>query len=217
MPRIDDENMHENVRRLLKDLPKVNASQSFETELSHRINNIEQKKEKWSWISLIFSPRLVPSAALAVTTVIIILLLKPQVDQTEEKFHISPQLREEKIDVKIESQPDAKKEKINLDYRQRSKNKSIEVTSEPQSAENKFEDEISAPTEASVQNQPAVKNKMENIPRSVSPDLKNDHTGKEGVQKFQIMENETKPMDMLKEKIDTTRDSSKNRRKTNKF
>lgn len=217
MPRIDDENMHENVRRLLKDLSKVNAPQSFETELSHRISNIEQKKEKQSWVSLIFSPKLVPSAALAVTAAIIILLLKPQVNQTDDKFRVSPQLREEKIDVKIESQPDAKKEKINLDYRQRSKNKSIEVTSEPQSAEDKFEDEISAPAEAPVQNQPDVMNKMENIPRSISPDLKIDHTGKEGVQKLQKMENETKPMDMLKEKIDTTRDSSKNRRKTNKF
>lgn len=217
MPRIDDENMNEKVRRLLKDLSKVNAPESFETELSRRINNIEHKKEKRSWISLIFSPKLVPSAALAATAVIILLLLKPQIDQTEEKFNISPQLKEEKIDERIELQLDPKKEKINLDYRQRSKDKSTDVTSESQVTEDKLQEEILAPIEAPVQNQPAVMNKMEVKPQPVSPNVKIDNTGKVEVPKFQKTEDESSPIEMLKEKIDTTKDSSKNSRKINKF
>lgn len=217
MQRIEDENMNKQVRGLLKDLSKVNAPESFETELSRRINNIEHKKEKRSWISLIFSPKLVPSAALAAAAVIIFLLLKPQIDRTEEKFHISPKLKEEKIDEKREFQPDTKKEKINLDYRQGSRDKSIDVTSEPQRAEDKFQEEISAPLEVPAQNQPAVMNKMEVKPQPVSPNIKIDNTGKAEVQKFQKNETESKPIEMLKEKIDTTKDSSKNSRKINKF
>jgi len=217
MPRVDDENMNEKVRKLLKNLSKVNAPESFETELSSRINNIEHKKEKRSWISLIFSPKLVPSAALAATAVIILLLLKPQIDQTEEKFNISPKLKEEKIDEKREFQPDTKKEKINLDYRQGSRDKSIDVPSESQGVEDKFQEEISAPIETPAQNQPAVMNKMEVKPQPVSPNVKIDNTGKADVPKFQKTEDESSPIEMLKEKIDTTKDSSKNSRKINKF
>ena len=68
--------MNEKVTRLLKDLPKINAPSNFETELSRRINQEGQRKEKTSWFDKIFSPKLIPSAALAVTVVIILFLLK---------------------------------------------------------------------------------------------------------------------------------------------
>lgn len=97
MSRIKDENMNEKVTRLLKDLPKINAPTNFETELSRRINQEAQIKEKTSWFDKIFSPKLVPSAALAVTVVIILFLLKGTVGDVEDPFQIMPKLREEQI------------------------------------------------------------------------------------------------------------------------
>jgi len=97
MPRLEENNMNENISRLLKNLPKINAPSNFEYELSKRINQSEQRKEKVSWFDKIFSPKLIPSAALAVTTVIILFLLKGNVNETEDPFQIMPKLREEKI------------------------------------------------------------------------------------------------------------------------
>ena len=95
MPRLEDDNEFEKIKRLLKDLPKVNAPSNFENELSRRINQGEQTKEKESWFDKVFSPKLVPSAALAVTAVIILFLLKGNVSDAEDPFQIIPKLREE--------------------------------------------------------------------------------------------------------------------------
>ncbi len=97
MSRINDENMNEKVTRLLKDLPRINAPSNFESELSRRINQDGQIREKASWFDKIFSPKLVPSAALAVTVVIILFLLKGTVGDVEDPFQIMPKLREEQI------------------------------------------------------------------------------------------------------------------------
>jgi len=95
MPRLEDDNEFEKIKRLLKDLPKVNAPSNFENELSKRINQGEQTKEKESWFDKVFSPNLVPSAALAVTAVIILFLLKGNTPDVEDPFQIMPKLREE--------------------------------------------------------------------------------------------------------------------------
>ena len=95
MPRLEDDNEFEKIKRLLKDLPKVNAPSNFENELSRRINQGEQTKEKESWLDKILSPKLVPSAALAVTAVIILFLLKGNVSDVEDPFQVMPKLREE--------------------------------------------------------------------------------------------------------------------------
>src|SRR4030067_2332722 len=95
MSRLEDDNKFEKVTRLLKDLPKVNAPSNFENELSKRINQGEQTKEKESWFDKVFSPKLVPSAALAVTAVIILFLLKGNTPDVEDPFQIMPKLREE--------------------------------------------------------------------------------------------------------------------------
>jgi len=97
MPRLEDDNMNEKISRLLKDLPKINAPPNLEYELSKRINQSEQRKEKVPWFDKIFSPKLIPSAALAVTTVIILFLLKGNVNEAEDPFQIMPKLREDKI------------------------------------------------------------------------------------------------------------------------
>ena len=95
MPRLEDDNEFEKIKRLLKDLPKVDAPSNFENELSKRINQGEQTKKKESWFDKVFSPKLVPSAALAVTAVIILFLLKGNVSDVEDPFQVMPKLREE--------------------------------------------------------------------------------------------------------------------------
>lgn len=97
MSRLEDDNKFEKVTRLLKDLSRVNAPSNFENELSKRINQGELTEKKESWFGKILSPKLVPSAALAVTAVIILFLLKGNGTDAEDPFNIIPKLREDQI------------------------------------------------------------------------------------------------------------------------
>jgi hypothetical protein len=97
MSRLEEDNRNEKITKLLKELSKIDAPSNFETELSRRINQGDQKKEKKSWFDKIYSPQLIPSAALAITTVIIIFLLKGNINDTEDPFQIIPKLRTEPI------------------------------------------------------------------------------------------------------------------------
>lgn len=96
MPRLEDHNKFEKVTRLLKDLSKVNAPSNFDNELSKRIRQSEQSKKKEPWFDKIFTPELIPTAALAVTAVIILFLLKGNTTEAEDPFSIIPKLREDK-------------------------------------------------------------------------------------------------------------------------
>lgn len=97
MSRLEDDKKFEKVTRLLKDLSKINAASNFETELLRKINQGEMGKEKESWFDKVFSPKLIPSAALALTAVIILFLLKGNVNDIEDPFQTMPKLREEPI------------------------------------------------------------------------------------------------------------------------
>lgn len=97
MKSLDDGNKFEKVTGLLKNLKKINAPSNFETELYRKINQADQKSEKEFWFDKIFSPKIIPSAALAVTTVIILLLLKGNANNGEDPFQLIPKLREEQI------------------------------------------------------------------------------------------------------------------------
>jgi hypothetical protein len=95
MSRLENDNINTKVTRLLKDLPKVNAPSSFENELLKRINQGERTSEIESWFNKILSPKLVPSAALAVTAVIILFLLKGNSSDAEDPFQVMPKMRSE--------------------------------------------------------------------------------------------------------------------------
>lgn len=94
---IDDEKKYKQVINLLKNLPKVKTPANFESELNRRIRFNEPLKIKESWFDKIFSPKLIPTAALAVTTVIILFLLRGNFSDVEDPFQIIPKLREEFI------------------------------------------------------------------------------------------------------------------------
>lgn len=97
MSRLEGDNRFEKVTRLLKNLSKVNAPSNFENELIKRINQGEQTEKKESWFYKVLSPKLVPSAALAITAVIILFLLKENSSDAEDPFQMIPKLREDKI------------------------------------------------------------------------------------------------------------------------
>jgi hypothetical protein len=217
MSSIEDENIHKRISRLLKELPKVNAPLNFESELSRRINLGEQRKKKQSWIEKILLPKLVPSAALVVTAVIIFLLLKPQVDQTVKKIPVNPQLNKERLDEKIDLLHETKREKPNIDNEQKDQSKFLDISSEPQGAGEKSREEISVPLEVPAENQHSMMNKLEGTPPPVSSEAKTENVGREGIQMLQKTDREPGAIKMLKEKVDSTKDSSKNSRKINKF
>jgi hypothetical protein len=95
MQNLDDDKRFENVRGLLKNLIKVKASSHFDSELMKRIRQTEEVKSKQSWLDKIFSPKLIPSAALAVTAVIILFLLKNNMNDIDDPFQSIPRLRED--------------------------------------------------------------------------------------------------------------------------
>lgn len=97
MSTFDEKNMNEEISRMLKSLPRINAPVNFDNELSKRINTDTTKIEKESWFDKIFSPKLVPSAALVVTAVIVILVLRNGGTEIEDPFQVLPKLREDKI------------------------------------------------------------------------------------------------------------------------
>jgi hypothetical protein len=93
----DEKNINEEISRMLKGLQKIKAPANFETKLSRRIDEIDKKIEKENWFDKIFSPKLVPSAALVVTAVIVILVLRNGGTEIEDSFQVQPKLREDKI------------------------------------------------------------------------------------------------------------------------
>ena len=95
MQNLDDDKNFEQVRGLLKNLTKVKAPARFDLELMKRIKQTEEVKLKLSWLSKIFSPKLIPSAALAVTAVIILFLLKNNMNDIDDPFQSMPRLRDD--------------------------------------------------------------------------------------------------------------------------
>lgn len=93
----DEKNMNEEISRMLKGLQKINAPANFETKLSRRIDEIDKKIEKENWFDTILFPKLAPSAALVVTAVIVILVLRNGGTEIEDPFQVQPKLREDKI------------------------------------------------------------------------------------------------------------------------
>ena len=211
MPRLEDDNKYEKVTKLLKELPKIDAPSNFETELSRRIKQGEQEKEKQSWFDKIFLPKLIPSAALALTAVIIILLLQPQVDETGKHIQISPQLYEEKIETKSESKEEVQKGKVSATDRQKMNSAPPEVISNEAKKEGESSIDVLIPNEISTDEEQAVQDKMEAKTSRGKSDQKAITGGEQNFNALRTDEKDRKPIEMLKEKIDTTKDSSKYR------
>jgi len=211
MPRLEDDNKYEKITKLLKELPKIDAPSNFETELSRRMKQGEKEKEKESWFNKIFLPKLIPSAALVLTAVIIILLLRPQVDETGKNLQVSPQLYEEKIDTESEPKEEIQKGKVSTTDRQKMNSAPPEVISNEVKKEGESSIDVLIPTEMSADEEQAVEDKIEAKTSRGKSDQKAITGGEQNFNALRTVEKDHKPIEMLKEKIDTTKDSSKYR------
>lgn len=89
-----DDSRHKDVTDILKSLQQVKAPENFESELLRKINS-QSNLEKESFWERIFTPsRLVPSAALAVTAVILFFFLFNEED-VENPLLMDPRIRED--------------------------------------------------------------------------------------------------------------------------
>lgn len=134
MLNVDDNNKFEGVTGLLKNLSKINAPANFESELIRRINQSERKKERKSWFNKILSPQLIPLAALVVAAVIIIFLLKGNINDTEDPFQIIPRLRTEPTAKLNEPKSISRKNIVGEASRR------VEENESPSVVKNEFED-----------------------------------------------------------------------------
>ncbi|OGU70328.1 MAG: hypothetical protein A2V93_11525 [Ignavibacteria bacterium RBG_16_34_14] len=93
----DDELKYKNVIDTLKGLPKVNAPRNFESDLMRRINSETYKEKQSFWKRLFLPSRLIPSAALAVSAVVLLFILSINND-SENPLLMEPTVREDVID-----------------------------------------------------------------------------------------------------------------------
>jgi hypothetical protein len=209
MPRLEDDNKYEKITKLLKELPKIDAPSNFETELSRRVKQGEQEKQKESWFEKIFLPKLIPSASLVLTAVIIILLLQPQVDETGKHIQVSPQLYEEKIDKENETKKEIQKGKVSTTDRQKMNSAPPKVISNEAKKEGESSIDVLIPNEIATDEEQAVQDKMEAKTSRGKSDQRTITGGEQNFNSLRTDEKDHKPIEMLKEKIDTTKDSSK--------
>jgi hypothetical protein len=93
----NDDLKYQEVINLLKGLNEVKTPPHFEADLMRRINS-EIYSEKESIWNRIFAPvRLIPSAALAVTTVIILFVLNMGYIESENPLSTDPRVREDVV------------------------------------------------------------------------------------------------------------------------
>ncbi|HSP89255.1 MAG TPA: hypothetical protein VLN45_14055, partial [Ignavibacteriaceae bacterium] len=74
----------------------VNAPRNFEADLMRRINSESFKEKKNFWTNLFLPSRLIPSAALAVSAVVLFFLMNTNTE-VEDPLLIQPKIREDFI------------------------------------------------------------------------------------------------------------------------
>jgi hypothetical protein len=93
----DDELKYKDVINTLKSLQEVKAPQNFQADLMRRINS-ERFEDKQSFWKKVFAPsRLIPSAALAVTAVILLFVVNITGDDIENPLLMEPKVRQDVI------------------------------------------------------------------------------------------------------------------------
>jgi hypothetical protein len=93
----DDELRYKNVIDTLKSLQEVKAPRNFEAELMRRVNSEKLKEKQNFWQRILMPSRLVPSAALAVTTVILLFFFNVMSEDSENPLLVEPKVREDVI------------------------------------------------------------------------------------------------------------------------
>jgi len=104
--KFTEDNEFGELKKLLKDLPKVNAPDNFEFNLMTRIRNenFEIKSEKKKSI---FSWALTPAIAFAATVFLIVFIFTGNEDLDDNPWQTPPQLIEKSIDAANSAKPEA--------------------------------------------------------------------------------------------------------------
>ncbi len=105
----DDKLKYKDVIDSLKSLQKVKAPADFETNLTRRINSLGSEKKKSFWERFFVPSRLIPTAALAVSAVILLFVLNTT-NNDEDPLLINPRIRTDIISTddisRVELSPD---------------------------------------------------------------------------------------------------------------
>lgn len=97
----NDDLKYKEVINSLRNLRKIQAPYNFEADLMRKINSPQAEKQK-SLFDLIFSPvKLIPSAALIATAVILIFVVNNHSTEIEDPFSIEPRMREDLLISKV--------------------------------------------------------------------------------------------------------------------
>jgi len=81
----------------LKNLPKVEAPKTFETELLRKINSSELKKKESFWDRLVSPGKLAPAAVAIASAAIIFFVVDINSEEMEDPLNIAPKLREDLV------------------------------------------------------------------------------------------------------------------------
>lgn len=85
--------------RFLKQLRKVEAPVNFEAGLMNKIQNPDLIKKESSWQNIFAPKKFIPSAALALSTVIILFVLNLNSDDAENPLLAEPKVREDIVEA----------------------------------------------------------------------------------------------------------------------
>ncbi|MCF8315016.1 MAG: hypothetical protein K9I71_02780 [Ignavibacteriales bacterium] len=89
----EPKNAHEEISRVLSGLPKINAPENFEFNLMTRIQNGAYENARWKVKNPLFTPwRLVPAAA-GLAAIVLMFLIFPDQDTTENLLMTDPPAR----------------------------------------------------------------------------------------------------------------------------
>ena len=115
---IDDDHEHNDVIKTLKVLQKVSAPANFEADLMRRINTEKYAEKKSFWWSFLLPSRLIPTAALVLSAVVVFFVINTNTNGSDENpLLIPPKVREDVVastnvqnDLQMSKVPEVKKE-----------------------------------------------------------------------------------------------------------
>jgi hypothetical protein len=135
MANRDDEQKYKDVIGTLKGLQKVNAPAHFETDLMRKINSEDFETEKdisQGWLGKFLIPsRWLPSAALALSAVVLLFILNTNNSDAEDPLSIEPKIRLDVIETEDISEIQLNKSDNDNIKRQRSEESSRSNIPEP--------------------------------------------------------------------------------------
>jgi hypothetical protein len=116
---IEDDHQHDDVIQTLKGLKKVSAPANFEADLMRRINTEKYDEKKSFWWKFLLPSRLIPSAALVLSAIVVLFVINTNSGAEENPLLIPPKIREDVVassnvqkDLEKSIQPKVKKEEV---------------------------------------------------------------------------------------------------------